>query len=108
MDSDIQARTGWYTTVGYDMIREMIKVKYIHVRDNNEPAPDSLCYDSMQTIEDSVEKEREAAALARGEVSLGACECLRGKTADVSGCRDGVIDEDEPFGRVRSRAGAIP
>jgi hypothetical protein len=81
------------------MIREMIKVKYIHVRDNNEPAPDSLCYDSMQTIEDSVEKEREAAALARGEVSLGACACLRDKTTDVSGCRDGVIEGTNPLSR---------
>ena len=32
----------------------MIKIKYVHVRDNNEPAPDSICYDLMQAIEDSV------------------------------------------------------
>lgn len=32
----------------------MIKTKYVHVRDNNEPAPDNICYDLMQAIEDSV------------------------------------------------------
>lgn len=86
------------------MIREMIKVKYIHVRDNNEPAPDSLCYDSMQTIEDSVEKERAAAALARGEVSLNTYECVCGDMADISGRRDGVIEGNEPFAPRRSPA----
>jgi hypothetical protein len=63
-----QARTGFYTTIGYDMIREMIKIKYVHVRDNNEPAPDALCYDLMQSLENGIVKEREAAALDRDGV----------------------------------------
>jgi non-homologous end joining protein Ku len=50
----MQARTGWYKAAAYDLIREMIKTKYVHVRDNNEPAPDSICYDLMQAIEDTV------------------------------------------------------
>jgi hypothetical protein len=45
----------------------MIKIKYVHVRDNNEPAPDSICYDLMQAIEDSVVSAEDAEA---DEVSL--------------------------------------
>ena len=45
----------------------MIKIKYVHVRDNNEPAPDSRCYDLMQAIEDSVVSGEDAEA---DEVSL--------------------------------------
>jgi hypothetical protein len=40
----------------------MIKIKYVHVRDNNEPAPDSICYDLMQAIEDSVVSAEDAEA----------------------------------------------
>jgi len=45
----------------------MIKIKYVHVRDNNEPAPDSICYDLMQAIEDSVVSAEDAEG---DEVSL--------------------------------------
>ena len=41
----------------------MIKTKYVHVRDNNEPAPDSICYDLMQGIEDSVVRAEDAELL---------------------------------------------
>lgn len=41
----------------------MIKTKYVHVRDNNEPAPDSICYDLMQAIEDSVVRAEDAELL---------------------------------------------
>lgn len=74
-----QARTGWYTPAAYDGIREMIKTKYVHVRDNNEPAPDSICYDLMQGIEDSVVRAEDAEQLretleeeGRGQVSSDA------------------------------------
>jgi hypothetical protein len=55
----------------------MIKIKYVHVRDNNEPAPDSICYDLMQAIEDSVVSAEDAEA---DEVSLYG---LSGTTANV-------------------------
>lgn len=45
----------------------MIKIKYVHVRDNDGPAPDSICYDLMQAIEDSVVSGEDAEA---NEVSL--------------------------------------
>lgn len=41
----------------------MIKTKYVHVRDNNELAPDSICYDLMQGIEDSVVRAEDAELL---------------------------------------------
>jgi hypothetical protein len=52
------------------MIKEMIKTKYIHVRDKNEPAPDSVCYDLMQAIEDSVVDARITSRAEGQEVSL--------------------------------------
>jgi hypothetical protein len=55
----------------------MIKIKYVHVRDNNEPAPDSICYDLMQAIEDSVVSAEDAEA---DEVS--SCS-MAGVIADV-------------------------
>ena len=55
----------------------MIKIKYVHVRDNNEPAPDSRCYDLMQAIEDSVVSGEDAEA---DEVSLRG---LSGISSDV-------------------------
>jgi hypothetical protein len=45
----------------------MIKIKYVHVRDNNEPAPDSICYDLMQAIEDSVVSAEDAEADSQRE-----------------------------------------
>ena len=60
----------------------MIKIKYVHVRDNNEPAPDSICYDLMQAIEDSVVSGEDAEA---DEVRLRAMYEINAdmKTGDV-------------------------
>jgi len=86
MGADEQARTGWYIPAAYDVIREMIKVKYVYVRDNNEPAPDSICYDLMQAIEDTVVaghtaekgKDKNTAGEAGGEDEVSfVSDCVR-------------------------------
>jgi hypothetical protein len=54
----------------------MIKTKYVHVRDNNEPAPDSICYDLMQGIEDSVVRAEDAELLRdnlEGQEQVSTC-----------------------------------
>ena len=45
-----------------EMIREMIKAKYVHVRDHDEPAPDKLCYPMIQALEGSIDQAAEERA----------------------------------------------
>ena len=49
-----QSATGWYDLAGYNLIKALTRIKYNHVREKDEPAPDSLCF---QTIE-NYEKEK--------------------------------------------------
>jgi hypothetical protein len=53
----------------------MIKIKYVHVRDNNEAAPDSICYDLMQAIEDSVVSAEDAEADEASSCSMASGHC---------------------------------
>lgn len=41
--------------MGLDNIKDMIKAKYVWVRDHNEPAPDKLCWPFMQNIEGALD-----------------------------------------------------
>lgn len=34
-----------------DLIKTLTRIKYMHVRDTGEPAPDSLCYDAIEDYE---------------------------------------------------------
>lgn len=71
MTNHCDPRNGWYTAAGLDNIREMIKAKYVWVRDKNEPAPDKLCYPFIQNIEQSLLQQDTAAdeVAEAGEVS---------------------------------------
>ena len=107
MGADEQARTGWYIPAAYDIIREMIKIKYVYVRDNNEPAPDSICYDLMQAIEDTVvaghtaekDKDKNTAGEAGGEDEVSfVSDCVRKLTfrREVWMCRNDTQNLPRP------------
>ena len=34
-----------------NLIKTLTRLKYIHVRDTGEPAPDSICYDAIENYE---------------------------------------------------------
>ncbi|ORX39968.1 RNA polymerase III transcription factor IIIC subunit-domain-containing protein [Kockovaella imperatae] len=45
------AHDGWYKPAAYALIKALTRIKFTHIRDNDEPAPDSICFQAIEDFE---------------------------------------------------------
>ncbi|ORY27193.1 RNA polymerase III transcription factor IIIC subunit-domain-containing protein [Naematelia encephala] len=45
---DCDPRDGWYKPAVMQLIKNLLRIKYMHIRSTGTPAPDSLCYDAIE------------------------------------------------------------
>lgn len=46
-----QRQNGWYKPAALNLIKTLMRIKYMHVRETGEKAPDSLCYSAIEEYE---------------------------------------------------------
>lgn len=60
------------------MIKTLVRLKYIHVRETGQPAPDSICYDTIAEYQDLLHREKVQNGTAIEPVNVGTTEAAGG------------------------------
>ncbi|KAK4686342.1 general transcription factor 3C polypeptide 5 (transcription factor C subunit 1), partial [Tremellales sp. Uapishka_1] len=61
-------KEGWYHPQTMELIKSILRIKYMHVWETGEPAPDSLCDETILEYEDVMEKNGNAVSVAEENV----------------------------------------
>ena len=57
--ADVQPRSGWYEPSALEHIKQLTRLKFFYVRENNAPAPDEICHVTMVEYAKSLMRQSE-------------------------------------------------
>lgn len=58
-----QPHSGWYRRSSFELIKMLLRVRYMYLRDTNEPAPEASFRDVIDAFENAVEEGQDPEAI---------------------------------------------
>ncbi|KAL1406830.1 tau 95 subunit of transcription factor TFIIIC [Vanrija albida] len=83
--ADAQPHSGWYRRSSFELIKMLLRARYLYLRDTNEPAPESQYRDIIDAFERAMEEGQDAEAIEGLMRRMGALRRQRERERGTEG-----------------------